>query len=93
MTAVSQIREALSIGTQAKSGIFTPDAFVTWARNINDERAASAPRTDIPRFSGTGETEWSRLSSIYNQVRLFGENGGIIEGIFGNISDIKSERR
>ncbi|MBK4728592.1 DUF4157 domain-containing protein [Oxynema sp. CENA135] len=84
MTLVGQIREALVVGKGAKAGIYAPDEFERWAQGIVADRGARPPRTDIPIFE-VGEQEWSRLSSIWSQIRTFGSNVSTIDELFSGV--------
>ena len=88
MTVVSQVREVLAIGTGARDGFMTSDAFATWARGVNERRTEVPVHTFYrdgtyyPNYFKLPDTEWKPLANIYGQIKAFESNVGMLEGIF-----------
>jgi hypothetical protein len=81
---VSQIREILSIGSNARSGFNSPQQIQSWALGLQNIRTERGPRTDITSHRIPDE-EWSVLDNIYRQTSRFKSNSELLDSAFGGV--------
>jgi hypothetical protein len=91
MTVASQVREVLAVGTGARDGFMSSESFAAWAREVNEHRGQLPIHsfyrdgTYYPDYFKLPDVEWKPLANIYNQIKTFESNVGLLEGIFKNV--------
>jgi hypothetical protein len=67
------------------------ESFAAWAREVNEHREQLPMHsfyrdgTYYPDYFKLPDVEWKPLANIYNQIKTFESNVGLLEGIFKNV--------